>query len=125
MSEGVVITEQRHAKDGWNLADLDSPLFLLARHRFLLGSAPTRSGHRVFQHPRESSFIDEHRCFLHHFLVKCSMSDRPGLDVRAEFWAQNPGLVSSLLSNKRILQQSHYAASFETAWRLSCLLREW
>src|SRR2546423_7648881 len=37
MSGGVVITEQYHAKDGWNLAHLDSPLFLLGGHRFLPG----------------------------------------------------------------------------------------
>src|SRR5689334_6381461 len=44
MSDDVVITEECHAKDGWNLADLGSPLCLLGGHRFLLGSAPRWSG---------------------------------------------------------------------------------
>ncbi len=43
----------------------------------------------MFQHQREKSFIDEHRCFLHHFLAKRSLSDRPGLDVRAGFWPES------------------------------------
>src|SRR6266849_4339361 len=86
MSDGVVISEECSAKDGWNLGCLGSPLFLLGGHRFLLGSTPRWSECRVFQHQREKSFIDEHRCFLHHFLAKCSLSDRPGLDVRAGFW---------------------------------------
>jgi hypothetical protein len=85
MSDGVVITEECHAKVGWNLADLGSPVFLLGGHRFLLGSTPPWSGHRVLQQQSEISFIDEHSCFLDHFLAKCSLSDRPDLDVRAGF----------------------------------------
>ena len=32
--------------------------------------------------------MNELKCFLDHFLAKCSMSDRPGLDVRARFWPE-------------------------------------
>jgi hypothetical protein len=32
--------------------------------------------------------MDEQRCGLNHFLAQCSMSDRPGLDVRAAFWPE-------------------------------------
>ena len=85
MSDGVVISEECSAKDGWNLGCLDSPLFLLGGHRFLLGSTPPWSGHRVLQLQREISYIDEHRCSLDHFLAKCSLSDRLDLDVRAGF----------------------------------------
>src|SRR2546422_785365 len=86
MSDGVVITEERLAKDGWNLADLDSPLFLLGGHRFLLWSPPRWGERRVFQQQREISFIVEHRCFLDHFLAKCSISECPGLEMRTGFW---------------------------------------
>ena len=37
---------------------------------------------------RMALLSDEHRCFLHHFLTKSSMSDHPGLDVRAGFWPE-------------------------------------
>ena len=57
MSDGIFITEERLAKDDWNLADLDSPLFLPGGQRFLLWS-PLRWGERrVFQQQREISFI--------------------------------------------------------------------
>ena len=85
MSDGLVSTEECHAKDGWNLADLGSPLFLLGRHPFPLGSTPRWSERRVLQQQRDISFIDEHSCSLDYFLAKCSMSDRPGLHVRAGF----------------------------------------
>src|SRR5690348_779990 len=92
MSDGRVITEMEcSAKDGWNLANLGSPLYLLGGHRFLLVSTPRWSGRRVFQHQREISCNDEFRRFLNHFLAKCSMADRPGLDVWAGF-GQKPSL---------------------------------
>src|SRR5690242_20818884 len=57
MPDGIFIAKERLAKDGWNLADLDSPLFLLGGQRFLLWS-PLRWGERrVFQQQREISFI--------------------------------------------------------------------
>jgi hypothetical protein len=107
MPNDVVITEECHAKDGWNLANLGSPLFLLGGHPFLPGSTSRWSGYRVFQHQRPISFSDEHRCFLHHFLAKSSMSARLGLDVWGRVLARNPGLASSLLGNMRILRQGH------------------
>src|SRR5205085_10604868 len=96
MADGVVIAEECHAKDGWNLADLDSPLFLLGGHRFLLGSTSRWGGRRVFQYQRAIAFIDEHRCFLHHFLAKCSIPARPGLDVRAGLWPEPQSILSKL-----------------------------
>ena len=42
----------------------------------------------VIAEQREISCIDEHRRFLDHILAKCSMPDRPGLDVRAVFWPE-------------------------------------
>src|SRR6266849_8973452 len=87
MSDGTVITKQEcSAKDGGNLADLGSPLCLLSGHRFLLGFTWTPS----LSIAARNLFIDEHRCVLNHFLAKCSMSDRPGLDVRAGLWRETP-----------------------------------
>jgi hypothetical protein len=50
MSDSVVIAEERPAKDGWNLADLGSPLFLLGGHSFLLWSTPYWGELRFFHH---------------------------------------------------------------------------
>src|SRR5947209_7755034 len=88
MPDGVVIIEQCHAKDGWNLADLDSPLFLLDRHPFLPFGPLLVGVNAGSFNTRANSFIAEHRYFLRHFLARCSMSARPGLDMRAGFWPE-------------------------------------
>ena len=43
------------------------------------------------------SFIDEQRCLLLHFLAKCSLSDRPGLDVRTGFWPESPMMLGEVV----------------------------